>query len=77
MIVVCIRVLGLFCGYLRCATEEHGSRNVNHSQVPMLCSTGCGFYVETRTNGIKVQCVIKNIFKDSNSSNGRISPPGK
>ncbi|XP_031243104.1 AN1-type zinc finger protein 6 isoform X2 [Mastomys coucha] len=50
------------------------AQETNHSQAPMLCSTGCGFYGNPRTNGMCSVC-YKEHLQRQNSSNGRISPP--
>lgn len=56
--------------------QKNMAQETNHSQVPMLCSTGCGFYGNPRTNGMCSVC-YKEHLQRQNSSNGRISPPGK
>ncbi|KAK7815226.1 hypothetical protein U0070_021189 [Myodes glareolus] len=50
------------------------AQETNHSQAPMLCSTGCGFYGNPRTNGMCSVC-YKEHLQRQNSSSGRISPP--
>ncbi|KAM6426550.1 AN1-type zinc finger protein 6 isoform 1-T1 [Liasis olivaceus] len=57
------------CGSL----EKNMAQETNHSQVPMLCSTGCGFYGNPRTNGMCSVC-YKEHLQRQNGSNGRISP---
>uniref|UniRef100_A0A2I3GN91 AN1-type zinc finger protein 6 n=1 Tax=Nomascus leucogenys TaxID=61853 RepID=A0A2I3GN91_NOMLE len=47
------------------------AQETNHSQVPMLCSTGCRFYGNPRTNGMCSVC-YKEHLQRLNSSNGRI-----
>ncbi|KAM6426551.1 AN1-type zinc finger protein 6 isoform 2-T2 [Liasis olivaceus] len=53
--------------------EKNMAQETNHSQVPMLCSTGCGFYGNPRTNGMCSVC-YKEHLQRQNGSNGRISP---
>ncbi|KAM7086892.1 AN1-type zinc finger protein 6-like [Molossus nigricans] len=50
------------------------AKDTNHSQVPMLCSTGCGFYGNPRTNGLCSVCYEEHLQRQ-NSRNDRISPP--
>lgn len=54
--------------------QKNMAQETNHSQAPMLCSTGCGFYGNPRTNGMCSVC-YKEHLQRQNSSSGRISPP--
>ncbi|XP_058854888.1 AN1-type zinc finger protein 6-like isoform X1 [Acipenser ruthenus] len=49
------------------------AQETNQSQGPMLCTTGCGFYGNPRTNGMCSVC-YKDFLQRQNS-NGRVSPP--
>ncbi|XP_067873808.1 AN1-type zinc finger protein 6 isoform X2 [Heterodontus francisci] len=48
------------------------AQETNQTQVPMLCTTGCGFYGNPRTNGMCSVC-YKDFLQRQNN-NGRISP---
>ncbi|XP_060035553.1 AN1-type zinc finger protein 6 isoform X1 [Erinaceus europaeus] len=49
------------------------AQETNHSQAPMLCSMGCGFYGNPRTHGLCSVC-YKEHLQQQNSS-GRGGPP--
>lgn len=51
------------------------AQETNHSQAPMLCSAGCGFYGNPRTHGLCSVC-YKEHLQQQNSS-GRGGPPGE
>ncbi|XP_065715975.1 AN1-type zinc finger protein 5-like isoform X1 [Patagioenas fasciata] len=50
------------------------AQETNQSPGPMLCSTGCGFYGNPRTNGMCSVCYKEHLQRQQNS--GRISPMG-
>ncbi|XP_039978029.1 AN1-type zinc finger protein 6 isoform X2 [Xiphias gladius] len=49
-------------------------QEINQSQAPLLCSTGCGFYGSARNNGMCSMC-YKDFLQKQNS-NGCVSPQG-
>ncbi|NXI52380.1 ZFAN5 protein, partial [Chloroceryle aenea] len=51
------------------------AQETNQTPGPMLCSTGCGFYGNPRTNGMCSVCYKEYLQRQQ--SNGRISPMGK
>ncbi|KAK1211651.1 ZFAN5 protein, partial [Pygoscelis papua] len=50
------------------------AQETNQTPGPMLCSTGCGFYGNPRTNGMCSICYKEHLQRQQNS--GRISPMG-
>ncbi|XP_048787911.1 AN1-type zinc finger protein 5 isoform X1 [Lagopus muta] len=55
-------------------TSIEMTQETNQTPGPMLCSTGCGFYGNPRTNGMCSVCYKEHLQRQQNS--GRISPMG-
>ncbi|XP_056270332.1 AN1-type zinc finger protein 5 [Pseudoliparis swirei] len=51
------------------------AQETSHTQVPMLCAFGCGFYGNPRTNGMCSVCYKEHLQRQQGG--GRSSPPGE
>ncbi|XP_049650093.1 AN1-type zinc finger protein 5-like isoform X1 [Accipiter gentilis] len=70
------QVPGRTCGEKSpCWSSIEMAQETNQTPGPMLCSTGCGFYGNPRTNGMCSVCYKEHLQRQQNS--GRISPMGK
>lgn len=61
--------------FLFCLQQKNMAQETNQTPGPMLCSTGCGFYGNPRTNGMCSVCYKEHLQRQQNS--GRMSPMGK
>ncbi|KAG8513003.1 AN1-type zinc finger protein 5, partial [Galemys pyrenaicus] len=58
----------------RAGGQKNMAQETNQTPGPMLCSTGCGFYGNPRTNGMCSVCYKEHLQRQQNS--GRMSPMG-
>ncbi|KAK7802554.1 hypothetical protein U0070_003651 [Myodes glareolus] len=61
-------------GSPRRRVQKNMAQETNQTPGPMLCSTGCGFYGNPRTNGMCSVCYKEHLQRQQNS--GRMSPMG-